>query len=297
MTIFYRRLPRFTYKRPRSLEEAFAIMDALEPASHQVFSGGTDFIPKLKSRAFKAPSTVVDLKGIQDLDFITFKAGEGLRIGANAIVRDVARAPSVQSHYTALAQGSGLLASNQIQHRGTIVGNICNAVPSADSAPALLAHRAQVVCASPDGQRTVPLADFFVTAGKTVLRPRELVTDIRVPVPAAGERSIYLKLAPRGRMDLAIVGVAAAMVVEAGIVRSVTIGLGSAGPVPVRALRAEHSLLDQRLSGELIAHAASLAADSSKTRSSHRATAAYRSEMIGVLTRRALTQLGTESNA
>jgi carbon-monoxide dehydrogenase medium subunit len=296
MTIFYRRLPRFVYQRPHTLEEAFAAMDAAEPASHQVFSGGTDFMLKLKSRAFKAPPAVIDLKGIKGLDCVQFAPDEGLRIGANAIVRSVALAPAVQSHYTALAQGAGLLASNQIQHRGTIVGNICNAVPSADSAPALLAHRAEVVCASPDGQRAVPLADFFVTAGETALKPRELVIDIRVPAPLAGERSTYLKLAPRGRMDLAVVGVAVAMVVEGGIVRSVTIALGSAGPVPVRALQAEQSLLNQRLSGELIAHAALLAVDGSRTRTSHRASASYRSDMIGVLTRRALTQLGTQSN-
>jgi carbon-monoxide dehydrogenase medium subunit len=177
------------------------------------------------------------------------------------------------------------------------VGNICNAVPSADSAPALLAHRAEVVCTGPEGERVVPIADFFVTAGVTVLKTKEIVREIRVPPPSPGERSVYLKLAVRGRMDLAVVGVAAALVMEDGVVRQATIGLGSAAPIPVRAAQVEQALLGQRITPELIEHAAALAMDHSKTRSSHRASARYRTELIGVLTRRALTQLALPSNA
>ena len=297
MTIFYRRLPKFDYLRPCNLDEAIAALSELEPVRNQVFSGGTDLIPKLKSRAIKAPATVIDLKGITGLDFVDFSSAQGLRIGANAIIREVARADCVKANYAALAQGAGLIASNQLQHRGTIVGNLCNAVPSADSAPALLAHRADVVCTGPEGERIVPLAEFFVTAGVTVLKTREIVREIRVPSPSLGERSVYLKLAGRGRMDLAVVGVAAALVIEGGVIRKASIGLGSAAPIPVRATQAEQALVGQRVTPELIQHAATLAMEQSKTRSSHRASAGYRTEMIGVLTRRALTQLSLPLNA
>ena len=297
MTIFYRRMPAFDYHRPTTLAEA---LTALAPGVHvrdQVFSGGTDLLPKLKSRAIPAPPAVIDLKGIPGLDQVKFDPAMGLVVGANAAIRDVARHPAVTAYYCALAQGAALIASNQLQHRGTIVGNICNAVPSADSAPALLVHDAVVMCASAAGERDLPIAEFFVDAGVTALRPAELVVALKLPVPAAGERSTYLKLAPRGRMDLAVVGVAAALAIEDGIVRRARVALGSAAPVPLRAMRAEATLVGQRLDAALIERVAAIAAADARARSSHRASADYRREMIEVLVGRALTQLAPEPSA
>ncbi len=291
MTLFYRRMPKFDYFRPASVAEALAALSPGEPVRNQVFSGGTDLIPKLKSRAIKAPPRVIDLKGIVGLAFIDFQVDAGLRLGANATIREVAQASVVLTHYPALAAGAGLIASNQLQHRGTIVGNICNAVPSADSAPPLLAHDAQVVCVGASGERSVAIADFFVAPGVTALAAGEIVKEIRLPLPTPGERSVYLKLASRGRMDLAVVGVAVTAVVNGGVFQQVRIGLGSAAPIPVRATEAETALKGQRVSAELIAQAASIAAANASTRSSHRASADYRREMIEVLVRRALTQV------
>lgn len=295
MTIFYRRMPAFDYRRPATLAEALAALAPGVPVRDQVYSGGTDLLAKLKSRAVKAPPAVIDLKGIPGLAKVDFDPVRGLAIGANAAIRDVARHPTVVARYGALAQGAALIASNQLQHRGTIVGNICNAVPSADSAPALLVHDTMVVCVSAAGERVLPIADFFVDAGVTALGAAELVTALRLAVPAAGERSAYLKLAPRGRMDLAVVGVAASLVVEHGVVRRARIALGSAAPVPMRALRAEAALVGRRLDAALIDHVASIAAADARTRSSHRASADYRREMLEVLVARALGQLAPHS--
>lgn len=291
MTIFYRRLPQFDYLRPPSIEAALLALSDAEPVRNQVFSGGTDLIPKLKSRAITAPPQVIDLKGIPGLDYIEFAPDSGLRIGANAIIREVARSEDVSAHYTALAEGASLIASNQLQHRGTIVGNVCNAVPSADSAPPLLAHDAVVVIAGRGGERRVAIADFFVTAGVSCLKAGEIVREIVIPPPAHGERSLYLKLAARGRMDLAVVGVAAAVVVADGMFRQVRIGLGSAAPIPIRATQAERHLIGKAATAENIGAAAAIAAADTRTRSSHRASADYRREMIEVLVRRALGQL------
>ncbi len=291
MTIFYRRLPQFDYLRPQTIEAALRALSDDEPVRNQVFSGGTDLIPKLKSRAIKAPPQVIDLKGIPGLDYIDFSPEEGLRIGANAIIREVARAEGVTGRYAALAEGAALIASNQLQHRGTIVGNVCNAVPSADSAPPLLAHDAVVVCIGRGGERRVPIADFFVSAGVSCLQAGEIVKEIHVPTPAAGEHSVYLKLAARGRMDLAVVGVAVAAVVERGEFRQVRIGLGSAAPVPIRATQAESYLTGKPATEETIEEAAAIAAANTRTRSSHRASGNYRRDMIEVLVRRALGQV------
>lgn len=291
MTLFYRRMPKFDYLRPASVAEALAALSPGEPVRNQVFSGGTDLMPKLKSRAIKAPPRVIDLKGIAGLAYIDFQPGAGLRVGANTTIREVAQAGAVLTHYPALAMGAGLIASNQLQHRGTIVGNICNAVPSADSAPPLLAHDAQVVCIGASGERCVAIADFFVAPGVTALAAGEIVKELRLPPPPGGERSVYLKLASRGRMDLAVVGVAVTAVVNGGVFQQVRIGLGSAAPIPVRAMQAEMVLKGQRVSAELIARAAAVAAANTTTRSSHRASAEYRGDMIEVLVRRALTQV------
>jgi carbon-monoxide dehydrogenase medium subunit len=291
MTLFYRRMPKFDYVRPGTVAEALAALSPGEPVRNQVFSGGTDLIPKLKSRAIKAPPRVIDLKGIDGLAYIDFQVDAGLRMGANTTIREVAQAEVVLTHYPALAMGASLIASNQLQHRGTIVGNICNAVPSADSAPPLLAHDAQVVCVGASGERSVAIADFFVAPGVTALAPGEIVKEIQLPLPTAGERSVYLKLASRGRMDLAVVGVAVTAVVSGGVFQEVRIGLGSAAPIPVRARQAEMALTGQHVSAEIISQAAAIAAANTTTRSSHRASSEYRREMIEVLVRRALTQV------
>ena len=291
MTVFYRRMPRFDYLRVRSLEQALAALDEKAPVGHQVYAGGTDLLPKLKARSIRAPRQVIDLKGIAGLDYVDWDPDKGLRIGALATTRTVGAARIVEEKYPALSRGARDMGSNQLQNRGTVVGNVCNASTSADSAPALLVHDAKVVCISSGGERIVDIADFFVDAGKTVLRVGELVKEIRIPPPQPRERSTYIKLASRGKMDLGAVGVAVSGVVEGGIVRSVRIGLGSAAPIPVRASEAEARLLAHKFCAETIEECARVAAQHARTRSSHRASAEYRRMMIEVLTRRALAQL------
>ena len=291
MLVFFRRLPRMDYVRPKSITEVFDVIDPAVPTKHQVYAGGTDLLLKLKSREIKAPAAVIDLKGISDLDYVEWDAQQGLRIGAIATLASVIQSAVVNERFPALAQGVKLMASDQIQNRGTVVGNVCNAVPSANSIPALLVHDAQVVCVSRSGERVLPLKEFFRGPGEVALQPSELVKEIILPPPQRRERNTYLKLAPRGRMDLAVVGAAASLVVEDGITRMARIGLGSAAPVPVHATEAEQALVGRRIDRKIIDEAARLAAEHSHTRSSHRASGKYRRMMIEVLVRRALVQL------
>lgn len=289
--IFYRRMPRFDYFRPASIEEALNAIDPAVPLKDQVYAGGTDLMPKLKARDVKAPKCVIDLKGIPGLDHVTWDASAGLRIGALATVAKVAASDDVRAHYKALLEGASVIASDQIQHRATIAGNVCNAVPSADSIPALLVHGGKVVCVSRAGERTVALNEFFLGPGKVALNGAELVKEIVLPPPLPGERTTYLKLAPRGRMDLAMVGAAASAVVEGGVFRHVRIALGSAAPVPVRASEAEAAILGKPATPETINEAARVAVAHARTRSSHRASSEYRTLMLDVLVRRALSAL------
>lgn len=290
MVTFYRRLPRLDYQKPANLRETLELLDADREEQCLVYAGGTDVIPKLKARLMNPPRLLVDLKGIRELDFISSDEKTGLRIGALATISSLIESTPVKKRYPALYQGARTIASTHIQNRGTIVGNICNAVPSADSAPGLLCLEASVVCASLAGERTVPLDHFFLGPNRTSLEPGELVREIQVPPPASGTAGAYLKLSPRGRMDLAVVGVAAVVRKENEAFGDIRIGLGAVAPTPMRAKKAEARLKGEPLSDKVIAEAAKLAAQECEPIDDHRASAMYRRMMVEVLVKRAIGQ-------
>jgi carbon-monoxide dehydrogenase medium subunit len=287
---FYRRLPRVGYLKPGSLGEALGLLDENRDGRYTVYAGGTDVIPKLKARFIETPEALIDLKAIRELDFISYDEKTGLRIGALATISSVVEADIVKKNYPILYQAAHSIASTHIQNRGTIVGNICNAVPSADSAPALLCLGAKVVCAKRDGERLLQLENFFMGPNKTSLRTDELVTEIRVPPPADGARGAYIKLSPRSRMDLAVVGVAALVRKTNSSFGDARIGLCAVAPIPMRALKAEARLRGETASEKVILAAAKAAADESKPISDHRASAEYRRMMVEVLVARAIRQ-------
>lgn len=290
MVTFYRRLPRIDYFKPVGLAEALDVLDESRHARCLVYAGGTDVIPRLKARVTKPPEVLVDLKGIRELNFISCDDSFGLRIGALATISSVIANVSVGERYPALLQGARSIASTQIQNRGTLVGNICSAVPSADSAPALLCLGAKAVCLSKTGERTIDLDQFFVGPNRTSLGPGEIVKELQVPPVASGTRGAYVKLSPRSRMDLAVVGVAAVVREEKGAFSAARIGLGAVAPTPMRSMRAEERLRGEAISQKTILEAAKLAAQESNPIDDHRASAAYRRMMVEVLVKRAIHQ-------
>ncbi|MFH0823515.1 MAG: xanthine dehydrogenase family protein subunit M [Pseudomonadota bacterium] len=290
MTVFYRRLPKFDYAGPKDIAEAWDLMRGMNGVDYQVFAGGTDVIPKLKRRAGRIPKCLIDLKGIRELDYISYDANGGLALGALACVQDVADSRLIREHHPALAEAAGRIGAAQIRHRATVVGNICNAAPSADTAPALLALDASVRCASAAGDRIVPLKDFFAGPLQTVLSHGEIVREIMVPGSSAGPNSCYIKLSPRQHMDLAVVGVAAFVREKDGRCEEIRIGLGSVGRTPLRAFAAETSLRNATINQESIELAARAAAEECWPRDSIRGSAAYRREMVHVLTVRAINR-------
>ena len=294
MVTFYRRLPRFEYVKPGSMGEALGILESGDEGRVRVFAGGTDVIPKLKGRVMKAPEVLVDLKGISDLHYVSYEEGSGLRIGALATIFEVGHAPLVKEGFELLSQAARAIASTQVQNRGTIVGNICNAVPSADSAPALLCLGAKVVCVSKNGDREMDVEGFFRGPNETVLGVGEMVKEIRVPKTAEGSRGVYLKLSPRSKMDLAVVGVGAMVRAENGVFKEAKIGLGAVAPTPMRAKKAEGVLVGTKVSDEVIERAAKAASEESRPIDDHRASAEYRRMMVEVLVRRAIHQCVTD---
>ncbi len=289
MGIFYRRLPRFDYIVPKSLDEALKALNKYKGAS-KLLAGGTDLIPQLKKREIKAPECVIDLKAIPGLDKVSYDT-DGLKIGPLATINSIAQSPIVQEHFPILAQAALGMASPQVRNRGTFAGNICSAVPSADSAPSLLALSASVKIKSARKERIIPMEQFFTGPRTTSLKTHELLLEIIVPKPVSGSRGVYLKLSPRHSMDLAIVGVAAVGRCENGICKDIKIALGAVAPTPVRAPMAEDILLGKQVTPTLINEAAKNALTQCSPIDDHRAAREYRCDMIYVLTRRALTQI------
>ena len=277
-------MKRFDYLAPRSLAEALEMLSDRPEAIP--LAGGTDLLVQVKE-GVRSVETLLSLKRVPELR--QYDHNGALTLGATVTVGQIAADPQVQQDYTALAMGAGLIGSVQIRNMATVGGNLCNAAPSADTAPPLLVLGAQAVIASTQGERTVPLEAFFLKPGRTALQPGELLKEIVVPQPAEGSGSFYLRHTPRARMDLAVAGVAAAVTLDTdGTVTDARLALGAVAPVPMRATEAEALLAGQALTDELLQEVGATAAREAKPIDDLRASAEYRRHLVSVLTQRAL---------
>jgi carbon-monoxide dehydrogenase medium subunit len=235
------------------------------------------------------PDYVIDLKRVPELDYITATPEGGVQIGPTALQESVARSLLIQHLYPALAEAAGWVGSVQTRNRATLVGNLCNASPAADTAPALLSYGAQVKIASSNGERRVPLEEFFAGPGKTVLQDNELVAEILLPVPAPHTGAAFFRRT-RTAMDIAVVCGATMLTVANGTCQNTRIALGAVGPTPMRAPRAESALRGQAPTEPLIEEASRIASEEARPIDDVRSSAEYRREMVSVLTRRGLKQ-------
>jgi carbon-monoxide dehydrogenase medium subunit len=279
----------FDYYAPTSLDEALRLM-AGQNGRARVLAGGTDLL--LKMRAGRtAPGCLINVKRTPELRGLRYDAGQGLRLGALATLSEIMASPDIGQHYPSVAQAAATMAGVQVRNLATVGGNLCNAAPSADLAPPLIALGAQVHIAGARGRRSVALEDFFTGPGQTVLASDELLVALTIPAPDWQTAAVYLKHAPREAMDIAIVGVAAALTFDDGVCASAKIVLGAVAPTPLRARQAEQALADRPLDEARIREAARLAAEEARPIDDTRASAWYRREMVEVLTRRALLTL------
>lgn len=250
--------------------------------------GGTNLVPKMKAHVV-TPQHVIALKQLKELQVLSFDEKDGLKIGAAVTLYDLEKFPAVKQYYPALYEGVHSIASTQIRNLGTLVGNACNAVPSADSCPALLVLDAVATIESVSGIRTVPMSDFFTGVCKTVVKPDELVTQISIPAPASGSHSMYYAHTIRRALDLAMVGSAVNVALENGVCSDIRIALGAVAATPRRAYHAEELLKGRTLTDELIEEAAVCASlHDCAPITDMRATEEYRRELVKVLTRNAL---------
>ena len=278
----------FDYQEPATLDEAAALLRAGDGAA-AVLAGGTDLLVQMRERV-RRPAQVVNIKKILGLDGLTFDAREGLAIGALATTRALETSETVRRHYAGLHAATVHFASIQVRHRATVVGNVCRASPSADTLPPLIADGATLRLHGTDGVRMVALEDFCSGPGRTRLAAGELVTRIDVPPPPPHTGKVYLKHGRRQEMELATVGVAVTLTLDGTRCRDVRIVLAAVAPTPLRVHAAEALLRGVPIEPAALAAAAAAAAAAAQPIGDVRASADYRREMVGVLTRRALEQ-------
>lgn len=274
--------------QPTSLQEASALVKEKGPGG-RFLAGGTDLVIAIKEKGL-SPKYVVDLKRIPSLAGIREEADGAVTIGALTTLYEIETSDLIKRRYPFLAQSAAEVGSIQIRNRATIGGNMANATPSADTAPALLVLEAEAKIAGLNGERSLPLEEFFRGPGQTVMQPEEILTAISIPPTDSRLAGDYIKFSPREMMDLAYVGVAVAVVVDPKQKKCdlARIALGAVSPTPMRAKKAEALLLNQVLTEELAERAAEEAARESKPISDVRSSADYRREMVRVNTKRAL---------
>ncbi len=285
----------FDYVRADTVDRAVTL---LSQEGARPLAGGTDLIPQMREGR-RTAATIVDLKHIPELVAITDLPDGGLSIGAAAKASVLARDPRVLRNYPAVASSSCLIGSLQVQNRASLGGNICNAAPSADGVPALLAHGAKALIAGPNGRREMPLEALFQGPGRTTLAAGEILVAILLPPNAPRSAAHYLRFTPRREMDIAVVGAGTWIHLDADDrVVAARIFLASVGPTPIRATTAEAALVGAIANSETLREAGRCAGEDAKPISDTRGSMEYRRTLSTVLTMRALgaccRALGTE---
>lgn len=272
----------FAYARPQTVDEAFALLDEHGPGAH-ILAGGTDLMIGLRHGAIN-PGIVVDIKRVAELKSEIRENEGALRISSNAVLTDVIGDDRVQRHFPALAEAAATVGSVAIRNRATVVGNICNASPAADTAPALLVYGAEIELMSRAGTRHVLLDDFFVGPGQTEIQLGEIVTAISLPIPTQPVGVAFGRMTRRRGVDLATINLCC-RVNSDGVT---TFAYGAVGPRPflvgdetgVLADRGANEQDRDAVLLEMTGHASPI--------TDVRASAEYRQAMLEVLSRRAL---------
>lgn len=317
----------FEYFEPASIAEAVSLL-AEYGEKAKVIAGGTDLLVKMKHRV-TSPGYLIDINRIPGLDRIDYDEKEGCRIGALATLHQVETSSQTREMIGVLAQAAHQVAAPRIRSRGTIGGNLCQdsqclyygrtplwgrvpcyraggdicyavegakscqAMATADTAPALICLDAKARIASPEGERTIPLEEFFVSPGVTALRENEILTAIDIPASGNHMAGVYLKHSMRGAVDFAIAGAAVLLKRDAkeGVCRDARISLIGVARTPIRARRAEGIIKGTRIDNNIIAQAARAASEEARPLGDIYGSAAYRRDIVRVLVERAARQV------
>lgn len=271
----------FEYVKPRDMDEALHVF-SLYKEKAKALAGGTDLIVHLKENP-NAPEMVVDIKALPELAGLSLKGGT-LRVGARVTFAELIESAQVKAKFPVLWEASLTVASVGVRNRATLAGNICSAVPSADSAPALALYDAVVLTRSLKGERRIPVAEWFTGPKRTALQQDELVTAVELTVPERKHGGCYMKLSRYDGEDLAQGGIAVLALAE----NTYRVAFCALGPVPARCPKTEAALAGNKLSERTLAKAKEVLLTELSPIADIRSTKEYRLHMAQVMLGRAL---------
>ena len=275
------------YVSPHSVREAVELL-AEHGESARILAGGTDLLILLRGDTMDHVNLVVDGKSIPELNEVTYDPEAGLTLGAAVPCYKIYNNHAVADAYPGLIDTASLIGGTQIQGRATLGGNLCNAAPSGDAIPAMIALGGVANIAGPSGDRSVPVEDFCTAPGQTVLRQGELLVSLHFPAPAPNSGACYLRFIPRNEMDIAVAGAGVSVVLDNGAIKSARVSLASVAPTPLFVKEAGDALAGKPATEESVRIASGLARDAARPITDMRGTIEYRKHLCEVLTRRAL---------
>lgn len=282
-------LPKFDYCAPQTLQETLDLVDKLGKDA-KLLAGGTDLIVNLRARQERAKN-MIDIKKVKEVQELSYDPKRGLTVGAGVTLNRLIHNEDIAKIFPILREAAGTIADYQVRNRATLVGNICNASPAADTAPALLVLEATANIANRKGTRKVPIREFFTGVKKTVLATNEMVTSIGVPTPPDASRGSYLKARRVFGEDVAIVGVGGLLVPNGGSMPKFRIAYASVAPTPVRAFEAEKVFESKKSVDQLVEEAIPVVMKTVSPISDVRGGKEYRANLVKVLTKRLVHQL------
>jgi aerobic carbon-monoxide dehydrogenase medium subunit len=274
------------YEAPTTVDKAVALL-AGEKGLAFILAGGTDLLVRMKS-GYLEPDLIVDIKRIARLRRIRAEGG-GYRIGAAVSSAELSEHKALRRLWPGVVEAASLIGSTQIQGRATMVGNLCNASPAADSVPALAAAAAIVTVVGPNGRRDLPVDEVATGPGKTSLAPGEIVESILLPARPPRSADAYLRFIPRTEMDIAVVGAGVSLTLdESGVCQAARVSLGAVAPRVLVVKEAGDTLVGSRLEASALDRLAEAASAACRPIDDKRGTREFRVKIAGVLARRAV---------
>jgi len=273
------------YHIPKTFADAARIASQANGLT-RFLAGGTDVLVQLRA-GMVTPDDLIDLKHIPDVKTVTRLADGGWRIGIAVSGIELGRHAELVADWPGVVEGMNLVGSTQVQGRATLVGNLCNGSPAADSVPGLFAAGARVTITSASGSREVGVEDIPSAPGRNALKPGEVISAITLPPRGKHGGDAYLRFIPRTEMDIAVVGAAVNLTLDGDTITAARVALGAVAPKVLLVTEAANAIIGTKLDDAALTALTAAARAAAKPISDKRGTAEFRTEVVGVLARRA----------
>ena len=275
------------YERPQSIEDAVGLL-AGSAGTAAILAGGSDLLVRMKG-GFIEPDLIVDIKAINGMDEIR-ETAEGFSIGAAVPCAQMGESAALKREWPGVVEAANLIGSKQVQGRCTIVGNLCNASPAADSVPALVAAGARALVVGPGSRRTIAVETVATGPGRTSLAKGEIIEAILLDRPRPRSGDAYLRFIPRTEMDIAVVSAGVSLTLdEEGVVQSARVALGAAAPTVLLVDEAAQALIGTKVDAAALERLANACSAACRPIDDKRGTVEFRRKVAGVLAKRVAT--------